>query len=243
MPDGRLAVSIDVAYPPVGYSPAPQLGAVNTDGIGFRPFAISGSWRQPAWSPTGRLAAVRRVGRKSEVFAIDPRTRSARQVTRDGAGSPTWSPDGRRLAVVHRGWIELIGAGGGRVRRLTRGGAPAWAPNGKEIAFVGAHQRLFVIAARGGRPRPVGHIHAARVDWQPVTGQPPSACQAPAGSGVAAASPDATVVIDPGPTGQYPDPTAPAFSVLGCLASDGRERLLESMSQSDLITRSVWARW
>ncbi len=233
LPDGRLVVSIDVAYPPVGYPPAPQLGAVSTDGIGFRPFAISGFWRQPAWSPTGRLAAVRRVGRKSEVFAIDPRIRSARQVTRNGASSPTWSPDGRRLAVVHRGWIELIGAGGGRVRRLTRGAAPAWAPNGKEIAFVGAHHRLFVIAARGGRPRPVGHIHAARVDWQPVTGQPPSGCHAPAGSSVVAASPDATVVIDPGPTGQYPDPTAPAFSVLGCLASDGRERLLESMSQSD----------
>ena len=40
-------------------------------------------------------------------------------------------------------------------------------------------------------------------------------------------------MIDPQPTGQYPDPLAPAFSVLGCLASDGRERLLETMSQSD----------
>ncbi len=226
--DGRLAVSVEVDYPP-----APQLGAMNTDGIGFQPFAISGSWRQPAWSPTGRLAAVRRVGRKSEVFAIDPSARLARRLTRDGASSPTWSPDGRRLAVVHRGWIELVGAGGGRMRRLTRGVAPAWAPNGKELAFVGTRHRLFVITARGGRPRPVGHVRATRVDWQPVTGQPPSACQAPAGSSVVAASPDARVTIDPAPVSQDPALNG-AFSVLGCLTSDGRVRLLENLPPSGI---------
>ena len=221
LPDGRLAVSIG--------NPAGQLGAMNTDGVGFKPFKISGSWQQPAWSPTGQLAAVRLVKRKSEVFVIDPRTGSARQLTHNGAFSPTWSPDGRRLALVHGDWIELIGSGGGRMRRLTRGRAPTWAPNGKELAFVGAHDRLFVIAVRGGRPRPVGHIRAHWVDWQPVKGKPARPCQAPAGSSVAAASPDATVTIDPAPVGHFPDPEAAAFSVLGCLTSDGRERLLESM--------------
>ena len=47
---------------------------MNTDGTGFHRFTISGSWRQPAWSPTGRLAAVRPVRRRSEVFVVDPRT-------------------------------------------------------------------------------------------------------------------------------------------------------------------------
>jgi Tol biopolymer transport system component len=231
LPDGRLAVSIDVNYPP-----AAQMGAVNTDGAGFQPFKISGSWRQPAWSPTGRLAAVRLVKGKSEVFIIDPLTGSARELTHNGAGSPTWSPDGHRLAVVHRPWIELIGSRGGRVRRLTRGRAPAWAPDGKELAFVGRHQRLFVVAARGGTPHPVGHIRAQSVDWQPATGQSPSPCQAPAGSSVLAASTDATITIDPPPAGQfpgYPDLIAPAFSVLGCLTSDGRERVLESVPPSN----------
>jgi hypothetical protein len=226
LPDGRLALSLDVDYPP-----APQLGAMETDGIGFQPLKVSGSWREPAWSSAGRLAAVRRVKRRSEVFVIDPLTGSVRRLTRDGASSPTWSPDGRRLAVVHRGWIELLGSGGRRLRRLTRGGAPAWAPSGKQLAFVGAHDRLFTIGVRGGRPRPVGHIRARRVDWQPVTGRPPSACQAPAGSSVLAASPDATVTIDPAAVGQYPPIDTPAFSVLGCLTSDGRERLLESRPQ------------
>jgi hypothetical protein len=233
LPDGRLAVWTDVGSPTV-----PRLGAMNTDGIGFRPFAVHGSWRQPAWSSTGRLAAVRQVGRRSEVFVIDPGTGSARQVTRNGARSPAWSPDGHRLAVVHRGSIELVAPDGGRARRLIQGGAPAWAPDGKELAFVGAHDRLFVIAARGGRPRPVGRIRATRVDWQPLPRQPPSPCEGPAGSRVASASPGATVTIDPGTTMQYTDPidigrNAPAFAVLGCLRADGRMRLLESLPSSD----------
>jgi hypothetical protein len=227
LPDGRLGVSIEDS---AEFPPPLQVGAMNTDGIGFQPFAVSGSWQQPAWSSTGQLAAVRVV--RPEVFVIDPATGSARQLTRDGATSPSWSPDGRRLAVVHDGWIELIGSGGGRARRLTRGRVPAWAPNGKELAFVGADGRLFVISVRGGRPRPVGHIRAVRVDWQPVTRKPPH-CQVPTGASIAAASPDATVAIDPAPTSQGLDTSAPAFSVLGCLTSDGRERLLESLPASN----------
>jgi hypothetical protein len=122
-----------------------------------------------------------------------------------GTGSRRlWSSDGRRLAVVHRGWVELIGADGGRSRQLTRGGAPAWAPDGKELAFVGDQDRLFVIGVRGGRPRPVGDVCARSVDWQPVLRTRPSACESPAGSSVAAASAGATITIDPAPTGQSP---------------------------------------
>ena len=99
LPDGRLAVSIDVGGPPVR-----QVGAMNTDGIGFQPFKIAGSWQQPAWSATWQLTAVRFVKGKPEVFVVNPLSGSARQLTGDGASSPSWSPDGRRLAVVHRGW-------------------------------------------------------------------------------------------------------------------------------------------
>ena len=163
---------------------------------------------------------------------IDPRTGKVRQLTRGGASSPSWSPDGRRLAVVEGGWIALVSSRGGRLRRLTRGGAPAWAPNGKELAFVGAHHRLFVIAVRGGTPRAVGHIRAVRVDWQPVTGKPsPTPCQAPAGSSVLAATPNATITIDVSPNAYNPR-YADLLSVLGCLTSDGHERLLESLSSS-----------
>lgn len=226
LPDGSLAVWLK-------NGPSP-LAAMNTDGTAFKPFKVSGSWRQPAWSPTGQLAAVRLVKRKPEVFVLDPLTGSARQLTYNGASSPSWSPDGRRLAVVHGGWVELIGSGGGRMRRLTRGGAPAWAPNGRELAFVGARDRLFVIAARGGRPRPVGHIRAQWVDWQPVKATSATPCQAPAGSSVVAGSPDAEVTIDPTPVSRSPSSGPGPFSVLGCLTSDGRQRVLEGMPPEDM---------
>jgi hypothetical protein len=230
LPDGRLAVRVGGGY-------FPGLGAMGTDGIGFQPFKVSGSWQQPAWSLTGQLAAVRSVKGKPEVFVIDPQTGSARQLTRNGARSPSWSPDGRRLAVVHRGWIGLVASSGGRLRRLAQGGAPAWAPDGKQVAFVGARHRLFVIAARGGTSRAVGHIRAVRVDWQPMTGEPLPRCQAPASSSVLAATPDATIMIDRAAVLQSPVPgvilgISPGFSVLGCLTSDGRERLLESLTVS-----------
>ena len=227
LPDGRLAVSVDVGYPP-----APKLGAVDADGIGFEPFTGSGRWQQPAWSPSGQFAGVRRVKRRPEVFVVDPRTGSARRLTRVGASSPSWSPTGRRLAVVHRGWIDVIGSGGGRMRRLTRGRAPAWAPGGKQLAFIGADDRVFVIAARGGRARRLGQVRAVRVDWQPVIGKPPTPCQAPVSSTVVATSPDARVSTDPAPIGPQPPEAGPTFSVLGCLTSDGHERLLESMPPS-----------
>jgi hypothetical protein len=230
LPDGRLTVSAD-SYPPT-------LGATKTDGVGFQPFKISGLWRQPAWSAAGQLAAVRSVKRKSEVFVIDPRSGSTRQLTRGGAGAPNWSPDGRRLAVVHGGWIDLIASAGGRLRRLTRGGAPAWAPDGRQLAFIGAHDRLFVIAVRGGAPRPVGHIRGVRVDWQPITREPQSHCQAPAGSSVLAASPNATVTRDPAPRSGS-QTISSGFSILGCVSSDGRERVLEGTSSLPYPEREV----
>jgi hypothetical protein len=196
------------------------------DGIGFQPFAVSGSWRQAAWSANGQLAAVRAVGRRPEVFLIDPTTGSARQLTHRGADSPDWSPDGRRLAVVHAGWIEIIGLGGGSARRLVRGGAPAWSPDGRKLAFVDAHRRLFVISARGGRPRRIGRVLAVHVDWQPLTGHTSIPCQAPPGSTVLATSPDGVVTSRPPPSQVFA--MNPPTSLLGCLRSDGRERLLES---------------
>lgn len=219
--DGQLAVSFEE------YGAPPELlGSVGVDGIGFRPFHVSGSWQQAAWSAHGELAAVRAVGRRPEVFLIDPASGSVRRLTRRGADSPDWSPDGRRLAVVHAGWIEIIGLRGGPPRRLVRGGAPAWSPDGRKLAFVDPHGRLFVISARGGKPRPVGKIRAVDVNWQPVTGHISIPCQALPGSSVVASSPEAVITVRP-PRNQFT--LNPPSSFLGCLTSDGRERLLESL--------------
>ena len=150
-----------------------------------RPGQLTVSWRRCEWSGG------------AEVFLIDPATGSARQLTHGGAKSPDWSPNGRRLAVVHAGWIEIMGLRRGQPRRLVRGSAPAWSPDGRELAFIGAHGRVLVISARAGRPRLVGKIRGVDVDWQPLTGGRSIPCQTAPGSMVLADSPDAVVTTRP----------------------------------------------
>ncbi len=90
--------------------------------------------------------------------------------------SPTWSPDGKRIAFVsarHRDWdidvgandIFVVSAGGGRrPQRLTktdgRHATPSWSPDGKRIAFLYSdgrwgtrHPHVSVIDVSSGRRR------------------------------------------------------------------------------------------
>ena len=105
-----------------------------------------------------------------------------------------------------------------RVRRLVRGSAPAFSPDGRLLAFVAPDHRLMIVAARGCHPTPtsVGNVQAVSVDWQPQPTGPNPGCVAPPGSRTLASSSDAIV------TGRGGGPSA----YLGCLRSDGKERLL-----------------
>jgi TolB protein len=81
--------------------------------------------------------------------------------------SPTWSPDGRRIAFVSNRRkafaleIYLINADGRGLRNLTRGrggsdSLPAWSPDGRKIAFVGwrgLEMGLYVMNADGSHER------------------------------------------------------------------------------------------
>jgi dipeptidyl aminopeptidase/acylaminoacyl peptidase len=88
----------------------------------------------------------------------------------DGDGEPAWSPDGRMLAVTRADGIWLRAADGSHARRLTQrhpqgyDESPAWSPDGKQIVFDrgtpkpaggGVRRGLWIVAARGGRPRPL----------------------------------------------------------------------------------------
>ncbi len=132
----------------------------------------------PAWSPDGTLLAVEVIG---DVFNDDINhwfdytsnlyiLRAAatadspwRALTVDGLSrSPSWSPDGARIAYVQRpmrsdnSHIYLIDAGGGETTRLTRtDGAyrtPVWSPDGTRLAFsdggVG-NSDIFIVNSDG----------------------------------------------------------------------------------------------
>nr|MBA2248021.1 S9 family peptidase [Chloroflexia bacterium] len=107
-------------------------------------------------------------------------------------GSPRWSPTGREIAFIANRDPEremssisdlwTIPATGGEPRRLTDGkgsfGSPAWSPDGTRIAIAGDREvqprvqnaRLFVIAAGGGEPAPVGTAFDRAIGDRSISG-------------------------------------------------------------------------
>jgi dipeptidyl aminopeptidase/acylaminoacyl peptidase len=74
-------------------------------------------------------------------------------------GPPTWSPDGKRLAVAK--WIDfvdearpmlatirIVRVAGGQPRVLAGGHDPVWAPRGGRIAFL-RNRRIFTVRSDG----------------------------------------------------------------------------------------------
>jgi hypothetical protein len=193
-------------------------GVLAVDGVdGIRLATLIRSVSDAVWSASGKLAVVRHGG----VWEGTPGKLRAL-----GRGSsPSWSPNGTRLAFVRGGWITVASLSGGADRRLARGGSPAFSPDGKWIAFIDPSRRLQVIGSFGGRARTVGTVRGLAVDWQPVPAHP-AACVAPPGAKVIAQSSQGVVTTEAGPNpgdGVMLAQTA----AMGCLFADGRERLLE----------------
>lgn len=160
----------------------------------------------PEWSPDGSRVAFARdepcsfplYGRRS-IWTIKADGTELRRLTPAPAAvtdetasyeSPTWSPDGKRIAYVerpdtwhHAGDIYVMSADGSDRRRLTRRGdaqAPAWSPDGGRIAFQGwdppeggesdplPKTDVFVLDLRDGAVRRLTATGSAGPpDWSP----------------------------------------------------------------------------
>jgi TolB protein len=147
---GRFSDNLSPTYSPDGQRIAyvstrpglPQIyvmGADGTDQELFAPFdyGVTGSSNAPDWSPNGQTLAFHRdVGGTLQVFVLDVRTRTVRQLTSLGRNEdPTWAPDSRHLAFVsdRSGYRQLwvIDVETGRIRPLLQqsgGRLPAWSP-------------------------------------------------------------------------------------------------------------------
>jgi Tol biopolymer transport system component len=99
-----------------------ELGVVTPDG-----------GRSPDWAANGAIA-FENAGR---IWIIWPGEKP-RQLTSKKGSSPSWSPDGRRIAFESAGNVWTVGVHGKGLQRLTRRGGldPAWSPDGRRIAFV-----------------------------------------------------------------------------------------------------------
>lgn len=166
---------------PIVFGRGDSIWLAAPDGSGLRRLTRGARDGAPAWSPDGRWVAFDsdRAG-KQEVWVVGRDGTGLRRVTRAFPGqafTPTWSPDGRRIAyATTRAGIAVAGADGSGERVLTTGlddSQPSWSPAGDRIAFV-RRQRIYVVSASGGKPRPLLPKPADRrwagdswPDWSP----------------------------------------------------------------------------
>jgi Tol biopolymer transport system component len=144
--------------------------------------------RQPAFSPDGERIAFRSERDGGGIFLMDTAGESVRRLT-DFGFHPTWSPDGKEIAVAVGDFIFPTDRGGavrglravdvatGAVREVSREGdvmQPRWSPHGRRIAFWGlrlqtGQRDLYTVAADGSEAESPGVevTNDAALDWSP----------------------------------------------------------------------------
>lgn len=148
------------------------------------------SEHQVDWSPDGRRIAFDAQVNPynpwgpSDIYVVKTDGRNLRNLTaprgRGWAGSPDWSPDGRRIVFLgsspsEHGIYAMNANGRARVRLTGDGLSPVWSPDGSEIAFVrGTVARpgssdLYVMKANGTGMKALTHSRASEAspEWQP----------------------------------------------------------------------------
>src|SRR6476646_9264541 len=82
------------------------------------------------------------VSADQQVYTVPAASGQPRQVTQGdlAAHSPSWSPDGRRLAYVQGTHISVVDRQAGTTKTIVFGlvghDPPAWSPDGRRIAFT-----------------------------------------------------------------------------------------------------------
>ena len=142
----------------------------------------------PEYSPDGtRVAFASDRAGELEIWVANADGSEARQLThRAGhvAGSPDWSPDGRRLVFdgpgddTHDSRVWTINTEGGTARQLTSGPGeqvqPTWSADGTYIYFsstAGGQRNIWRTPAAGGAAQQVTHTGAGRRAFEARSGQ------------------------------------------------------------------------
>jgi Tol biopolymer transport system component len=135
------------------------------------------------WSPDGsRIAFVREEKYQQKLIVLKYEDRSEQEILKvpESLGAPSWSKDGRHLAVsvVRNGnadiWKYTFDEGIWRQLTFlpTDSHDPSWSPDGKEIAFQvqdGSYRHIWTVDAAGGTPRQLtkGQTEDSHPQWSP----------------------------------------------------------------------------
>ena len=140
-----------------------------------------------AWSPNGKSVALAQYDAdgRSHIFVKDLRTGQQKNITaqwvgwRLSFGQPSWSPDGKWLAVLCSKWDVIhydvcrITADGDQLQILTReapgifSSSPSWSPHGDKIAFT-REAKIFVMDRNGGNQVRLSQLEGIISDRRPA---------------------------------------------------------------------------
>ena len=122
-----------------------------------------------------------------EIYVMDADGSDQTQLTDNEAldESPSWSPDGEKIAFTNlRGVYVMNAEDGSDVTRFTDGGDPSWSPDGEKIAFTSIRDvddesefnAVYTMDADDGsdvtRLTVPPNAHYATIDWGTNTSTP-----------------------------------------------------------------------
>ncbi|HKA37999.1 MAG TPA: protein kinase [Thermoanaerobaculia bacterium] len=184
-PDGKSVVYVSDAAGNLGLYLL-RVGGRNP--VSLTADSTADNW-QPAFSPDGEKIAFRSERDGGGIFLMGSTGESVRRLT-DFGFNPTWSPDGREIAVAagafvfasdragtQRGlWAVNVATGGKRI--LSKAGdtmQPSWSPHGRRIAYWGlrgnsGQRDIWTVAADGSEAEKEGVpvTNDAPLDWSPA---------------------------------------------------------------------------